>query len=606
MVTTTLPLSEYSSVYRPAAGGGGTSSAGIAANSDAAKNPALPVIQTGVKKEDTSAEKLTFLDNFISFKKSAALKEERFLLIGLFNDVFKTFAKMLTGTFVTDVAKSLQKDANLTFEEVVYKTFIESGPSRIFNDLFITWFVRLFNGNHTFFGLFKLPFLAPEVSSQVPPRFLIPIMRSATKEHGINKKSQSKNSNPLEKGIAEAIENKNPLFMRFAQVTSGFFDEKIKPYCDKFLETCLGVESGEPVLDKEGNVVTKDGEAPNFDRKKGNVKFSNAKVNKSWLASIMVGSFIGQFFLPKFTMAAGFEKAKSPMRAALSVAFTSLCRLESTMIHNGFGMHSEGANFDKCFTTSVREKMLVPIAQYSADALGTLISHQTKLFNGSTVSTILRILMQMPCEFLSSPLINISAKDRVTPDWEFLAYKIWKPISNVLEAVTRPVMEAWCRGLGIFFGMYDPTIPNMYGVDLTDIKKKDFLKAEELSKQFNPNPLNVLGMLCYKSITIPKDIYLLLKQCFADSREDEAKTNKLVENKNKEIDLRVSAEKALQKLDFNGVKPETKNVELNERIVEIAKNGNKKDLLEFLTKPKIAGPTLKSIHVEEKSHAQAA
>ncbi len=612
MVTTTLPLSEYSSVYRPAAGGGGTSSAGIAANSDAAKNTVSP-IQARAKNSETPKEKLTFLDNFISFKKSAALKEEHFLLFGLFNDVLKTTAKVLTGSFLTDVLKSLLKDANQTFETIIYKTLMDSGPSRIVNDIANAFAVRLFNGNHSLFGLLKIPFLAPEISSQICPQFLIPLMRSASRKHNPNAESANKNKSPKMRLIKGEIEKRNRLFYRFAKVTSKYFDTKIKPVLDRFFKTSLGVEAGQPLLDKEGSTI------PVLD-KKGNNKFNeegvlevkkaNPQVNKLWLGGIMAGSFVGSFFLPKFTQASGFEKVKSPLRAVMSVIITSMFRLRSTVTHNGFGMHIEGgSNFDQCFKTSVREKMLVPIVQYSADSLASLISHKTKFINGAVLSNILRVLLEVPAVFVSVPSIQVASEDRVNDEWKFLSYKIWKPSADFIETITRPFFEGLYRLEGRLWGMFDPAIPHMYGENIDN--NKDELEPE-IDKKFSSNPLSITGLFLKKCAQIIyKDTPELLKSCSAHTFDIEKEEQEIINTENQKIDLRIAAEKALAKSNLSSLfKPETKNSELNRRIIEVANQGKSNQLVELLSKPKpdLVKPLVaqKSNKINEKTLAQVA
>lgn len=586
MVTTTLPLSEYSSVYRPAAGGGGTSSAGIAANSDATKNPVSP-IQARAKNSETPKEKLNFLDNFISFKKSAALKEEHFLLFGLFNDVLKTTAKVLTGSFLTDVLKSLLKDANQTFETIIYKTLMDSGPSRIVNDVANAFAVRLFNGNHSLFGLLRLPFVAPEISSQICPQFLIPLMRGATRKHNPNAESANKNKSPKMRLIKAEIENRNRMFYRFAKTTSQFFDTRIKPVLDRFFKTALGVEVGQPLLDKENNpipVLDKQGKNKLNDDGTIKVKTANPQVNKLWLGGIMAGSFIGSFFLPKFTQASGFEKVKSPLRAVLSVITTSLFRLRSTITHNGFGMHIEGgSNFDQCFKTSVREKMLVPMVQYSADSLASLISHKTKFINGAVLSNILRVLLEVPAVFVSVPSIQVAAEDRVNDEWKFLSYKIWKPASDFIESITRPFFEGLYRIEGTLWGMFDPEIPHMYGEDIDN--NKDELEPE-IDKKFSSNPFSIAALFMKKCAQIIyKDTPELLRSCAAHTLDIEKEEQKIVNEANKNIDIRVSAEKALQEKGIaeNLIKLENKDVERNEKILELSSaSKSPQELIDYL------------------------
>lgn len=533
MNTSILPHSEYAS--------------GQSALAQQKPGSTTPQADGAVKQTEASKPKRSFLfDNpIISFNKSVPEPEERSFVIGLFNDVFKNVAKILTGSLLTDTIKALNKNGDLTWQQAIYATLVDSGPSRIITDTVSTFAVRFFNGNHSFLGLFKLPYIAPELSSQLFALPCVTLSRAMTQKENVNSMSAKGNMSEENKLIKQKIMEANHPFYRFSNVLSSGFGKHIKPYMDKVF-ALIGVHAGKPMFDKEGKPVydhDENGQIKKDRHGKPKQLMSNPQIDKNRLFTVTAGSFIGSFFLPKHTTAFGFEKATSIPRVFASILFTSLCRLNTTLIHNATGMHfNGGANFDAAFKTSVIEKMLVPFTQYAADAFGTYLRRFIPFMNGATISNILRIIVEVPATYLSNGILNVAKEDRMNDDWTYLSHKLWKPTSDMIETVTKPLFEFLARYVyAPVLGMFDPRIPNMYGVDIRpeDTKAKDELPKEIEAKY--SSKLGKLGdMLFYlrKGFALPYDIGNLVKQCAEHAVEVEQDVATKVAEANAKIDAR--------------------------------------------------------------------
>lgn len=568
METITTPiLSEYSSAYRPVA----DKPAIAGAQNTAAKTASERSTQTN----NSASENI--LNDINPFSKSAPLPEERSVLRGMFNDVLKTLSKILTGALLTDILKGLLKDGGQTWEQIFYRSCMDNLPSRFLTDLVNSFTVRLFNGNHKLFGIPL--YLPPELSSQI---FAIPtvlISRSATKDDNVNANSAEANMSEQEKAIYKALKESNHWFVKFSEALSSNFQLYVKPICNKMFQVMLGIHAGKKLRDKEGNFILD---------KKGKPLESNPIVNKAHLFGFVGATYFGSFFLPRFTTSFGFEKAQNPLRAALATAATTLCRINTTILHNGSGMHRVGGkNFDACYNTSVVEKTLVPLAQYSCDALGTILSKHIPM-NGATIANTIRLIIEIPVTFLSSGLVNVAKNDRMDPGWAYLGHKICKPFLSMVETVCRPGFELLSRFVyGPLLGMFDSSIPNMYGVDI---------RTEETKRRSNLDPKiiekfkdkNIFALFVQKHLELLKDVITLLQRCGEDSRVKVAKINDKVRKANEAIDLRLAAEAAMNQMDLgtNVFKPENKSVEVNKQIVEAVKSGKKKEDLVILLSAK--------------------
>ena len=488
--------------------------------------------------------------------------EERSLFVGLFNDVLKTVSKILTGSLLTDVLKGLLKDGKQTWQEIIYRSCMDSLPSRFFTDVINSFSVRFFNGNHSFLGFFKLPTIPPEVSSQLFAIPLVTLFRAATASFNVNKNSAQGNMSPQEAEILEAIVKQNGWFYQAAKKAKTIFNAHFKPQLDKFLGFTLGVHAGKPLADKEGNFILND---------KGDKQYSNPHINTLHLGGIMAGTFLGSFFLPRHTQAFGFEKATNVFRGLAAVGFTSLCRLNTTLIHNGVGMHfAAGSNFDKCFRTSVVEKMLVPFTQYFCNFLGAMLSTVVPM-NGAVLSTVLTFLTEIPATFLSSGLVNVAKQDRMSDEWTHLAQNIWKPIADSIEKSTKIIFKPIAKFYGYTLGMFDPRIKNMYDVDIANPDPKPPMN-NNLPSGFVAN----LGLFAKKCAQIVlKDIPDLKTKCLEDAKTREDEVDAKIAAANEAIDLRKGAESALAKLnipDKASIKIDAKNKDFNRNLILLAQN----------------------------------
>lgn len=490
-------------------------------------------------------------------------EEERSLFHGVFVDVFKTVAKILTGSLLTDVLKGFLKDGNQTWQQIVYRTCVDSFPSRFITDVVCALSIRFFNGNHSFFGLFNLPKIPAELISQIAAVPSVALCRAATAHYGVNKNSAEGNQSPQEAEILQRIQSDNRWSYSLSQNLQVGFNKYLKTPVDKVLSVLLGVHAGELIVDKEGKAILD---------ANGKEQHQNPHVNTKWLGGIMTGSFLGSFFLPKHTQAQGFEDATSFLRGLWVVLFTSLARLNTTLVHNGVGMHFEaGSNFDKCFKTSVVEKMLVPFTQYFANFLGAFASKRLPI-NGAILSIIMTFLLEIPATFLSSGLVNVAKKDRMSGEWTHLAQTVWKPTSDFIEHLTTPLFTfAYKYVIGPLTGMFDPKIPNMYGVNIGN-PEPEAQDTTNLPKGFVTN----LGLFAKKCLELPYEVKSLAKQCVKDASRLQEEINDQVRKHNEAIDLRRSAEAALQKLKVEGkesIKIDQKNTHFNRELVRLANEG---------------------------------
>jgi hypothetical protein len=532
---TLLPHSEYSSGVKP-----------LDIQSAEKNSSAKTSAPSNTKSTD---QKLQWYDHIISFKKKAKEPEKGAFVVGLFNDVFKNIAKILTGSLLTDTIKALNKNGDLTWQQAIYKTLVDSGPSRVLTDLVCTFAVRFLNGNHSFLGLFKLPYLAPELSSQLFALPCVIFSRAMTQEQNINSLSTKENMSDENKLIKQKIIENNHPFYQFSKWLSKRFGEHIKPYVDKSL-SAIGIHAGKPMFDNENNPVyekKQNGEIKTNDKGQPIQIESNPQIDVKRLLAVTGGSFLGSFLLPKGTTAFGFEEAKSLPRVIISIIATSLCRLNTTLLHNSVGMHfNGGANFDACHKASVVEKMLVPFTQYAADAFGTYLSKFIPFMNGASLSNILRMITEIPATYLSNGILNVAKTDRMSDDWTYLSHRIWKRTSDAIEDITRPLFVTISKYIySPIFGMFDPKIPNMYGVDIRPeaTRNRDQLSPEIAEKYKSKlGFIGDLGFYLRKSAVIPWDLKRLFSECGQHSREVEQEIKDKVESQNLEILKRKLAE----------------------------------------------------------------
>ena len=542
--------------------------------------------ETNSEKRAADEPKLSFLlDNpFFSLSKKATEKEEKNLLVGIFNDVFKNIPRLLTGSLLTDVIKTLYKNADLTWQEAIYKNLLDSGPSRLFNDVLNSLIVRFLNGNHSFMWLFKLPYLAPVIASQITSPVMVTLMRALTSMNNPNAKSARNNPSPEQLELKRTIGEKNRAVVRLVKNLGGKTMDQLKPHIDRIL-SLIGVHAGEVQKDKEGRVIYERNEAGKLKRHDdGTPKllYTNQRINKGLLSGIVASSYLGSFLLPRHTAAFGFEEAKTIPRMITSTLFTTFCRINTTMLHNGVGMHVQGgANFDHCFRTSLVEKLLVPFTQYFSDAMGSFLAGKVPI-NGAVLATTLRLITEIPATFLSNGLINIAKEDRLDDEWTYVAHKIWKPVVDATDTVLRPVFNLICRGYGLAFGMYDPSIKNMYGKDIRNeaTKAKDKLPQEVLDKFKANTVIDDLKLFIKKSLAIPKELRILKEEVVKHSDEVETHIQETVEMRNHNIDLRIAAEAVLEEAGLENIRPRTSEPEINEKIIQLASTGLRPDELE--------------------------
>ena len=525
--STLLPHSEYSSGVKTL-------------DTQTAEKKSTPLNNSGPENTNQN-EKLQWWDHIISFKKKAKEPEKGNFIKGSFNDVFKNIAKILTGSLLTDVIKTLNKNGDITWQQAIYNALIDSGPSRILTDVVSTFAVRFFNGNHSLLGLVKLPYLAPELSSQLFALPCVMVSRAMTQKQNVNSISSKENMSLENKSIKQKIIEQNHPFYRLSKWLSNGFGKHIKPYLDKTLSV-IGIHAGKPLFDDEGKPVNErnqNGDIKLNSKKEPIQLESNPQIDMKRLLAVTGGSFLGSFLLPKGTTSYGFEEAKSIPRVLLSIITTSLFRVNTTFLHNGVGMHfNAGANFDACHKASIVEKMLVPFTQYAADAFGTYLSKFIPFMNGACLANILRVIVEVPATYLSNGILNVAKTDRMSDDWTYLSHKIWKKTSDGIENLTKPLFQFLSKFIYYpVFGMFDPRIPNMYGVDIrpAETQARDKL-PEEIENKYK-SKLGIAGDILFylkKSAAIPWDLKKLFSECKKHSKEIEEDLTQKVLDQNRE------------------------------------------------------------------------
>jgi hypothetical protein len=448
-----------------------------------------------------------------NFSENAPTKERSFF-VGILQDLLKTVAKLLSGPMLTDVLKSSLKDKKQTIGEIVYSSFIDSGPSRLLADFLGSLTVRLFNGHTRIFG-FRIPKISSEYAGQLGANLTAKLCRAMTSDYNLNAISTRRNEDPEIQAIKKQFHEKfkDSKTLEVLDKMRGTFENNIKPYIDKGLSSMLGIKAGEIIKDQDGNIL-RDNE--------GKAVKTNPQINWLKLGLMTIGTFVGSLFLPKNTTSFGFEDIlgksgiRKHLKALKSVLITSLFRLETTLSHNTFGMHTQGHSFDSCFRTSVVEKMLTPTVQYTCDAIGALLSNIIPI-NGASIAMILRMFSEIPATFLSSGLVAVSEEDRMPATWQYLGVKLWKPVAELIEKLTKPLFLVTSKPFFRMLGFYDPKLPT--------IPAKDIPIPEELKSMNTENTLLDDLWLLTKE-TCGKLIFKHVPNTCIESHQDDKEKNK--------------------------------------------------------------------------------
>lgn len=483
---------------------------------------------------------------------SAASLDERFFLVGLGYDALKTIPKILSGSFLSSVLSNLLKDSKQTMDEVVYKTCMNDLPSRFLTDTVNTLMVRIFNGKTKFLG-FTIPYIMPELSNQIFSVPTVLLARTATKNFNVDKKSAKYNLSHEEEHIVRPQVLEQP-FIKWTEKLSDFFHKNLKTKMDKVFSFCLGVTSGTPLIDSEGNKILKED---------GGELLSAPNVNYKWLGGVTAGTFLGSMFLlPKNAQAYGFDAVKGPIRGLAAILFTTFCRLNTTLITSATGIHTEGKNFDACLETSVQNRTFVPMVQYFCDAAAAILSYRVPYFNGATLSMMLRLIAEIPASFLTSGLMRLAKDSRMTDEWSYLSHKILKPFTKGMELVTKPILKPLTKHiytkLPVPFifesGIFNPKIPFMYD--------KDIQKHEhEAKSKFEGGLIKTTGLFIKKCASLPLDLRQLWKQGQASSQAKRDKLDKIVAAHENKIQERKNAELVKAKLHEMGIESKPANQE---------------------------------------------
>ena len=482
--------------------------------------------------------------------KNAPSLEERSFLVGIFFDLIKTLTRITTGSYLPSVISNFIKDKHVTMEESIYKTTFDDLCSRFLTDMTNTVTERVFNGKTKLLGI-TIPRLPSEISSQLFAMQTVFLSRTATKNLNITKKSAKHNLTDKEKELAKEIA-KRP-FVGITDKISDYFEAKIKPKLDTILKYSLGIEDGQAIEDSNGKVILKEN---------GEELKTQPKVNYPWFLTSIGGSFMASMLLlPKKTQQAGFADVKgSPLRAFFNIFWTTVNRLNTTVISSSTNMHAEGKNFDACFENSVQDKTFLPFVQHTCDALAAVLSDRLPFINGFTLSTILRIVTEVPITFLKSGVQRIAKDNRISDEWSYLSYKIMKPFTNLMEWTTKPIIKFLTKnGYTRFpfpfiweWRIFDPKIKNMYDVDIQEKKAE----AKKGAEQFEGNWLKTLWLLTKHTFSVPKEVYDLVKDSNKEYAEKVAKTANIVKEHEAKLEASRFDKQFTAKLETLGIKPD--------------------------------------------------
>jgi len=352
-------------------------------------------------------------------------------------DVVKTLSRVLCGSMLGDIVNSVLKDGRFNLQGLVHSNFIEGFGSRIIADFLGFFSERVFNGETTLLGI-PIPKLPAEFASQLFTNPFVHLWRFYTNDFNVNKQGAEKDVGPEVKKFQKYMEEQP--FTKLLKKASVQFGKYVQPSLEKFLELCLGVKGAKPILDEHGKPV--------IDPLTKKPKKTVPLVNWWKLGTVSLGSLVATAFLPKDTQQYGFtgiyqaeSGLKSLFRFVTSVLTANVFRYETTYFRNVLGMNRNGYSPEACSKATVREKMLLPSAQYFVDGISALLTRYIQKvipINGATLSMMLRLPFELIANLLSSSLVGISSKDRVPLHWAYLGTKYWKPAAKVIETVLKP------------------------------------------------------------------------------------------------------------------------------------------------------------------------
>ncbi len=485
----------------------------------------------------------------ISKPKNAPSLEERSFFVGLFFDLIKTLTRITTGSYLPSVISNFIKDSHVTMEESITKTTFDDLCSRFACDFINTITERLFNGKTKILG-FTLPHLPSEISSQLLAIQTVFASRTATRHQNVSKKSAKHHSSPEEQELAKEVA-KRPI-AAVADTISKYFETKIKPSLDTILKYSLGIHDSQVIKDSQGKVILKEDGEP--------LK-TQPKVNYPWFFTSIGGSFLASMLLlPKKTQQAGFADVKgSPLRGFLNILWNTFNRLNTTVVSSSTNIHLEGKNFDACFENSVQDKTFLPFVQYTCDALASVLSDRIPFINGFTLSTIMRIVTEVPITFLKSGVQRIAKNNRISPEWSYLSYKILKPFANLMEKLTKPAIKFLTQNVYTRFPLpfiyewriFDPKIKNMYDIDI----QKNKSEAKEGSEQFEDNWLKTLWLLTKHTFLSPFEVYDLVKDSGKQYEEKVTKIDNVIKTHEAKLEAEKLEKQLAIKLEELGVDP---------------------------------------------------
>lgn len=438
-------------------------------------------------------------------KEGASIWERSFFM-GVVQDIIKTMSKVLFGSMPVNIVNGALKDSSFSLDKIAYNEFVTAFPSKFLADASGAVSIRLFNGKTKLFGFIPMPYIPASIASQIFSNPIVKLWRSLSSNYNLNKQSAEKDKSEAAEQIRKEISETSwfQMLERFRKT----FEEKIKPKLDFFLSRLFGVMPGQVAKDKSGKVILDD---------KGKAVKTDPKVNWFHAGAVSLGSFVATAMMPRHTQVYGFDdinKSKGlakVFRTIFAVGIQSLSRLETNLFKNAVGMHTEGYSFDACMKTSIREKQLTPMVQYTVDAISALLSKVVPM-NGATISILMRLPFEIIATFMSSGLVGVSKENRMPDNWKYLGDKLWKPVAKVVEKVCIPLYKYTVKPFYSFlFKFFNSKFDGMYREHESDPLPK------EIEEKFNKQGV----MSVFMDACNPFNLYRDVKNLVSSSKRKE-------------------------------------------------------------------------------------
>lgn len=450
-------------------------------NAQKSKNPLALMSQS--KAQESKRNQKT---NSSQVKKNASPSKKHSFLFGIYSDFVKSIWKIVTGVFAVETVKGILKDKNFDLAKVIdhilRTDFLISSAAYMFG----AWSVRVFDGTKKLFGM-AIPKLPSSIAAHGASNIVAKAIGLITNSELLNKESAETGRGKIGIEVAKQIDQLK--WTKALKKVNQFYHNHIEGKLSTLFSTIFGVKRSK---DEGGKTQT--------------------KVN--WLHFALANTAIGlsTFFLPKETQVYGmedFSKSKSfkdiVINGALYFLASTLSRLDCYTFYNVLAMHPQGYGSKEIIQSSVRDRMLPPMLQTIFDIVSGLLNKVIPI-NGAMLASIVTLPIDIIGAFLSADLVGLAKETRVSSNWTYLANKIWKPVSKVIESIVEPMFNLTLKPMfyRLFFGFFPENLEGKY----EPLKDRQLPKSikDKYSKQ------NTALLFLESVLSIPTTIYRLLKE----------------------------------------------------------------------------------------------